>query len=99
MKKALLTALLLSCVALPAYANTQDKDNMAARLISKMDTNGDQAISITEHESFSAHMFRNIDSNEDNQLSHDEIMAYKAEDKLKSQVKWDGQDRSSGYNN
>ncbi|GEM_PF-2661256 len=79
MKKAILAAMFCAIAAAPSYAKeyVSEPEEMASRLIEKMDRNGDGLVSMEEHENFSAAMFSNVDANGDRLLSQDELAAYK----------------------
>lgn len=80
MKKAILTALACSLVALPAYAAKDKHQGMRKdkieHTINKMDSDRDGRISMNEHEAFSARMFSKIDANNDQTLTHQELASY-----------------------
>ena len=69
----------VACMASPAFAghDHDDKKDMVQHKIEKMDTNGDNMVSMAEMSAYGEKMFNEADTNEDGMLSADEMMAAK----------------------
>ncbi len=80
MKKLATAAVMLACMAAPAYADMHDDAHMKAMVdekFSMMDTNGDGMVSKEEYDAAMTKMFNDADTNGDGMLSKDEMMAAK----------------------
>lgn len=81
MKKTLLAlsvmTLCTSAAIIPAFANEAKLDKKVDFYLNKMDADKDGAVSEDEHEEFAEKMFEDADTNDDDVLSRDELIACK----------------------
>ena len=87
MKKLLaIAAVSIICLSAPAQANEKNIDGWAKRateyFFPKIDTDKNGMISKSEHQAFADNMFKDADTNGDEMISRDEMMAMKKKEKM-----------------
>ena len=75
MKKMILLALLMLAVPAVAMACPGGSDGKRGGHFQQMDTNGDGAVSVEEHEAMAAERFSKMDTNGDGKVTKDEMKA------------------------
>lgn len=79
--KIAILSLAVVAVSMPALANEMNAEEKARHFLEKADSNNDNQISKTEHDTFATTMFNEADTDDDNMLSLAEMTAYKQKEK------------------